>query len=327
MKNRTLGKNGFDVTEVGLGCWQIGADWGSEIANNEAEEILETAFKNGIRFYDTADVYGDGRSEKLVGTFLNKHKDEVKVATKFGRNANIFPDNYTEEGLRNCVENSLERLGVDQLDLLQLHCIPTEELQKGDIFDWLRALQKEGKIAHFGASVESVEEGLICLEQDGLQSLQVIFNIFRQKLVDDLLPQAKEKGVGIIVRLPLASGLLTGKFDKDTKFDENDHRNFNQDGEVFNVGETFAGLPFKKGVELTNDLKKMCPENMSLPEMSLRWILDHDAVSTIIPGASSAKHIKQNAKVSELKPLPEKLRNELAVFYNEQVKEHIRGKY
>ena len=327
MKNRTLGKNGFEVSEVGLGCWQIGADWGSEIAKDEAEKILQKAFENGIRFYDTADVYGDGRSEKLVGDFLKKHKNEVKVATKFGRADTVFPDKYTEKSLRSCVDNSLKRLGVDQLDLLQLHCIPTEELKKGDIFDWLRALQKEGKIAHFGASVESVEEGLICLKQDGLQSLQVIFNIFRQKLVKELLPQAKEKGVGIIVRLPLASGLLTGKFTKETEFKESDHRNFNQDGEVFNVGETFAGLPFKKGVELVNELKQICPQNLSLTEMSLRWILNHDEVSTIIPGASSPKHIAENAKVSELPELPNELMKKLEDFYINKVHHHIRGKY
>lgn len=327
MKNRTLGKNGFKVSEVGLGCWQIGADWGNEIAMKEAEQILNKAFESGIMFYDTADVYGDGRSEKLLGEFLKNHQKSVKVATKFGRNSDIFPDNYTEIGLRDCVDASIKRLGVEQLGLLQLHCIPTEELNKGEIFDWLRTLQKEGKIVHFGASVESVEEGLICLKQDGLQSLQVIFNIFRQKLVKELLPQAEAEGVGIIVRLPLASGLLTGKFTKDTTFEENDHRNFNQNGEVFNVGETFAGLPFEKGVELTNELKELCPENMTLAEMSLRWILDHDEVSAIIPGASSPKHIAQNAKVSELPALSSELMRSLEDFYNQKVHSHIRGKY
>ncbi|HEA28907.1 MAG TPA: aldo/keto reductase [Leeuwenhoekiella sp.] len=327
MKNRTLGNNGFEVSEVGLGCWQIGADWGSEIAKNEAEQILDKAAASGITFYDTADVYGDGRSEKLVGEFLKKQEKTVKVATKFGRDGAIFPDNYTERGLRDCVEASRKRLGVEKIDLLQLHCIPIEELKKGDIFDLLRTLQKEGKIAHFGASVESVEEGLICLEQDGLQSLQVIFNIFRQKLVKELLPQAQAKGVGIIVRLPLASGLLTGKFTKDTSFEENDHRNFNQNGEVFNVGETFAGLPFEKGVELTDELKKMCPENMTLTEMSLRWILDHKAVSTIIPGASSSKHIAANATVSELPSLSNELMKTLEEFYTTKVYSHIRGNY
>ena len=327
MKYRSLGNNGFKVSEIGMGCWQIGADWGKQIEEQEAQQILEEALKNDITFFDTADVYGDGRSEKILGDFFAENRDRIKIATKFGRNADVFPENYSEEALRHSVEQSRKRLGVDQLDLLQLHCIPEAELKKGAIFDWLRSLQKEGKIAHFGASVESVEEGLICLKQEGLQSLQVIFNIFRQKLEKELLPKAAEKGVGIIVRLPLASGLLTGKFDKSTQFESNDHRNFNRDGEQFNVGETFAGLPFEKGVELTNKLKEICPSNMSLTEMSLRWILDHKEVSTIIPGASSTKHIAQNSKASDMPPLPEDLRKDISTFYNEEVHQHIRGKY
>ncbi len=327
MNLRTLGKNGFEVSEIGLGCWQIGADWGEEIAREEAQDILKTAVINGIRFFDTADVYGGGRSEELIGEFLEKNHSSVKVATKFGRDQEVFPDNYSEKALRKSVDASRKRLGVETIELLQLHCIPEEELKKGEVFEWLRKLKKEGKIQHFGASVESVDEGLLCLEQDGLQSLQVIFNIFRQKLEDELLPSAYEKGVGIIVRLPLASGLLTGKFNKNTHFEENDHRNFNRNGEQFNVGETFAGLPFEKGVELANELKDFCPEGMSLTEMSLRWILDHKEVSTIIPGASSTKHISQNAQVSELSPLPQGLKKELGSFYREKVQQHIRGKY
>lgn len=327
MKYRQLGRNGFKVSEVGMGCWQIGADWGKEIENTEAQRILKEARENEISFFDTADVYGDGRSEKILGDFFDEHGSKIRIATKFGRNAKVFPDHYSEKALRESVEASKKRLGVDQLDLLQLHCIPEAELEKGEIFDWLRTLQKEGQIAHFGASVESEKEGLLCLEQEGLQSLQVIFNIFRQKLEEKLLPSAYEKGVGIIVRLPLASGLLTGKFDKSTEFDSNDHRNFNKDGEQFNVGETFAGLPFEKGVELSDQLKELCPKDMSLTEMSLRWILDHKEVSTIIPGASSTKHISENARISDLDPLPESLKKELASFYREHVHQHIRGKY
>jgi len=327
MKHRQLGKNGFEVSEIGMGCWQIGADWGKQIEKENAKNILEEAVNNDISFFDTADVYGAGRSEEIIGDYFSNKGKELKIATKFGRNPEVYPNSYTEEALRECVDASRKRLGVDQLDLLQLHCIPEKELEKGDVFDWLRTLKKEGKIAHFGASVESVKEGLLCLEQEGLQSLQVIFNIFRQKLEDKLLPSAYEKGVGIIVRLPLASGLLTGKFDKSTQFDSDDHRNFNKDGEQFNVGETFAGLPFEKGVELTNQLKEICPDEMSLTEMSLRWILDHKEVSTIIPGASSTKHISENAGVSELAPLPESLKKELAAFYRDKVHQHIRGKY
>ncbi len=327
MKYRQLGRNGFKVSEIGMGCWQIGADWGKQIEKEEAKRILDEATTNDITFFDTADVYGNGRSEKILGDFFAENRSAIRIATKFGRKAEVFPNNYSEKALRQSVEESRKRLDVDQLDLLQLHCIPGSELEKGEIFDWLRTLQKEGKIAHFGASVESEKEGLLCLEQEGLQSLQVIFNIFRQKLEDKLLPAAHEKGVGIIVRLPLASGLLTGKFDKSTQFESDDHRNFNKDGEQFNVGETFAGLPFEKGVELANQLKEFCPDNMSLTEMSLRWILDHKEVSTIIPGASSTKHISENARVSELSPLPESLKKELANFYQDKVHQHIRGKY
>lgn len=327
MNKRYLGKNGFEVSEVGLGCWQIGANWGNEIEQNKAFKILNEAVDNGVTFFDTADVYGDGRSEALIGEFIKNSKVNIKVATKFGRGANVFPDNYTEQALRDSVDASRDRLNLDCIDLLQLHCIPTEVLKKGDIFDWLRILKKEGKITHFGASVETVEQGLLCIEQEGLQSLQVIYNIFRQKLTKKLLPQAHAKGVGIIVRLPLASGLLSGKFTNETQFLKNDHRNFNSDGQAFNVGETFAGLPFKTGVKLSDKLKSFCPENFSMVEMSLRWILDHKEVSTIIPGASSPIHIKDNANVSKLEHLPEKLMIDLEAFYDKKVHKHIRGEY
>jgi aryl-alcohol dehydrogenase-like predicted oxidoreductase len=327
MKKRTLGTQGFELSEVGLGCWQIGANWGNEIEKNKAFKILNEAVENGVTFFDTADVYGDGRSEELIGEFLKTTKADIKVATKFGRGSDVFPNNYSEKALKESVNASLKRLNVDKIDLLQLHCIPTEELQKGNIFDWLRSLKQEGKIVHFGASVESVEQGLVCLKQEGLQSLQVIYNIFRQKLTNELLPQAKEKGVGIIVRLPLASGLLTGKFNKETQFLENDHRNFNKDGDAFNVGETFAGLPFDVGIELSNELKTFCPEKISMSNMALRWILDHEEVTTIIPGASSPNHIKNNAEASLLSPLSEQLMDELETFYKEKVHKHIRGVY
>lgn len=327
MNKRYLGKNGFEVSEVGLGCWQIGANWGNEIEKNKAFEILHEAVDNGVTFFDTADVYGDGRSEALIGEFIKNSKANIKVATKFGRGANVFPDNYTEQALRGSVDASRARLNVDCIDLLQLHCIPTEILKKGDIFDWLRILKKEGKITHFGASVETVDQGLLCIEQEELQSLQVIYNIFRQKLTKELLPQAYAKDVGIIVRLPLASGLLSGKFTNETQFLKNDHRNFNSDGQAFNVGETFAGTPFKTGVKLSDKLKSFCPENFSMVEMSLRWILDHKEVSTIIPGASSPIHIKDNANVSKLENLSEKLMIDLEDFYHKKVHKHIRGEY
>ena len=327
MKTRLLGEKGFEVGEIGLGCWQLGADWGPSVEEGTAFAILSAAVENGITFFDTANVYGSGRSEKLIGQFIQECGKPVVVATKFGRGEDVYPDNYSEDVLRRSVDASLKRLGVDALDLLQLHCIPIDALREGEVFDWLRRLKQEGAIRHFGASVETVEEGLLCLEQEGLLSLQVIFNVFRQKLVSQLLPQAKARGVGIIVRLPLASGLLTGKFARDTKFPETDHRLYNRDGQHFNVGETFAGLPFEKGVELVDMLKEMLPDGISIVQMVLRWILDHDAVSVIIPGASSPEQAKANAEVSNLKPLSGELSQALAEFYSNSVHHHIRGPY
>lgn len=328
MKSRKLGNKGFTVSEVGLGCWQLGADWGSGISEEKAFEILQTAVDNGVAFFDTADVYGNGKSEKAIGKFLKTTNANVKVATKFGRGADAFPDRYSREVMRKTILASIDRLGVDSLDLVQLHCIPTEELKKGDVFSWLRELKEEGLVKNFGASVETVEEGLICMEQEGLLSLQVIFNIFRQKLITDLFPVAEEKGIGIIVRLPLASGLLSGKFTKETIFHESDHRNFNRDGAAFNVGETFAGLPFEKGVELTNELKnKFVPNNITMAQFAQRFILDHKAVSCIIPGASSPKQILSNTSVSEIPKLEDNIYTELRTLYENEIKNYIRGPY
>lgn len=328
MKERILGNSQFNISEVGLGCWQLGADWGDSPSPDKAFEILQASVDHGVNFFDTADVYGAGLSESYIGEFLKNAGAEIKVATKFGRNGEVFPDKYSESALRNSIEASCKRLQLDSLDLLQLHCIPTEELRKGQVFNWLRKAKDEGLIKNFGASVESVEEGLICLKQEGLTSLQVIFNIFRQRLVKELFPQAQNKGVGIIVRLPLASGLLAGKFTKSTTFQENDHRNYNRDGAAFNVGETFAGLPFEKGVELADQIKsEFLPKDLSMVQLALRWILDHEAVTTIIPGASSPKQAKANAEASALPELSTTLHQDLADFYQQKVKDFIRGPY
>ncbi len=329
MKHRLLGKNGFKVSEIGLGCWQLGADWGKSLNDHQSFEILREAVSNGITFFDTADVYGDGRSETLIGEFIRSQANlNIKVATKFGRNANVFPDKYTKDKLVKSVEGSLKRLGVSRLDLLQLHCVPLDVLKQGEIFDWLRDLKRQGLIANFGASVETVEEGLYCMQQEGLLSLQVIFNVFRQKLVDELLPEAENKGVGIIVRLPLASGLLSGKFTKETTFAKDDHRNYNKNGEAFNVGETFAGLPFEKGIDIVDAIEKnILPPGLNMVELALRWILDHNAVSTIIPGASSPKHIASNAMAASLPNLDKSTFNALSDVYKNEIHQHIRGAY
>jgi len=326
MNTRQLGKQGFSIGEVGLGCWQFGGDFG-EMQEETALAIMAAAVDNGVNFLDTADVYGAGRSEELIGRFLKDCPACVTVATKFGRGGDVYPDNYSEDSLRRSIDASLKRLATDTIDLLQLHCIPTKLLRRGEVFDWLRRAKQDGVIKHFGASVETVEEGLICMEQDDLLSLQVIFNIFRQKPAAELLPRAKARGVGIIVRLPLASGLLAGKFTKDTSFASTDHRNYNRDGQYFNVGETFAGLPFEKGVELAEMVKKVLPGEIPMAQLALRWILDHDAVSVVIPGASSPEQATANAGVSDLAPLPQSLHTTLRTLYEQQVRDHIRGPY
>lgn len=326
MLERKLGRTGRALTEIGLGCWQFGGDFGP-IAESAVREILETAEAEGIRFLDTADVYGAGRSERLIGSFLRETKEPYFVATKVGRNGELFPDRYTKEAVRANIEASRERLGVEAIDLIQLHCVPMEVLQGGAIFDWLREFRDQGLIRAFGASVESVEEGLLCLKQEGLASLQVIFNLFRQKPAFELFPAAVAAGVGIIVRLPLASGLLAGKYTAETRFADSDHRHYNRDGAAFNVGETFAGLPFAKGVELVDQLKPHVPEGVPMATWAQRWILDHPAVTSIITGATKVAQVKGNAAAAALPALDPAGHEMLRRFHDEQVAPHIRGPY
>jgi aryl-alcohol dehydrogenase-like predicted oxidoreductase len=327
MNSRHFGKTTAQVSEIGLGCWQLGgADWGN-LDDQRAFDILNSAADAGITFLDTADVYGTGRSETLIGQFLKQRSDKFFVATKLGRMPDLYPDKYTEAGVRAATEASLQRLGVESLDLTQLHCVPPAVLQRGEIFEWLRRLQRDGKIKQFGASVESMDEARVCLAQEGLCSLQIIFNVFRQKPVHTLFAEAKQKHVGIIVRLPLASGLLSGKMTRAQQFAATDHRNYNRDGKAFNVGETFAGLPFEKAVDLADALKPLVPAGMTMADMAQRWILDHDAVSTVITGASRPEQATANARVSALPKLSPELHTKLAEFYQREVTQHIRGPY
>jgi len=327
MQYRTFKQTGWRVSEIGLGCWQLGGDCWGNLDDASAHQILQSSVESGVNFFDTADVYGGGRSEEFLGKFIKDCPESIHVGTKLGRQAHVFPDQFTPENFRECTEDSLRRLGVEVLDLTQLHCLPLEALQQGNAFDIMRDLQTEGKIRNWGASVESMEEALICLEQEGCVSLQIIFNIFRQKPVKALFEKAKLKGVSIIVRLPLASGLLSGKMDQDHVFADNDHRKFNCDGQLFNVGETFAGLPYAKGVELASGIKDILPTDAPMAQSSLRWILDHDAVTVVIPGASKVEQTSLNAASSDLKPLSESVHQELKSFYHSNVEEYIRGSY
>jgi aryl-alcohol dehydrogenase-like predicted oxidoreductase len=327
MHTRWFGKTKIAVSEIGLGCWQLGgADWGG-LDDQRAFDILSAAAAAGVTFLDTADVYGGGRSEKLIGKFLRERKESFFVATKLGRMPDLYPDQYTEMGVRAAVEASLNRLQVESLDLVQLHCVPPAVLQRGEIFAWLRQLRREGRIKHFGASVESMDEAKICLAQEGLCSLQIIFNLFRQKPITTLFDEAKRKQVGIIVRLPLASGLLGGTMTKEQAFSDNDHRKYNRDGQKFNVGETFAGLPFEKGVELADALKTLVPAGWTLADLAQRWILDFDVVSTVITGASRPGQVAANAAVSQRPSLSTDQHQKLRDFYLREVAKHIRGPY
>lgn len=323
MHYRKFGSTGFDASEVGLGTWQFGGDWGA-INELDANAILKSALDRGINFFDTADVYGSGRSETLIGSFLQDIKENVFVATKLGRFGG-YPDKYSFDFIKKCTENSLKRLKRETIDLTQLHCVPRQQLEKGEIFEWLRTIQKEGKIRHFGASVETIDEAFLCLKQDGLTSLQIIFNIFRQKPIEQLFAEAALKKVALIVRLPLASGLLSGKFTKTTTFGSGDHRNYNRDGQKFNVGETFSGLEFQYGVELADQIKSLVPANMTMAQFALRWILDHPEVSVIIPGASKIDQVVSNASASDIDPLDKDVHSQLHLLYREKIESQIRG--
>lgn len=323
METRTLGKTGYRVSEIGLGCWQLGGDFGP-MGDETAREILKTARSLDVNFWDTADVYGGGQSESRIGAF--KDKKGVLIVTKLGRGPQFEGmTKYDRKRVKESLAGSIKRLGVETLDLAQLHCIPIDVLRDGEIFTLMDDMRSEGLVRHWGASVQTVEEGMLALRAPNCASLQTIFNLFRQDAVDSLLPAAEKANVGIIVRLPLASGLLSGKMSKTTSFAAGDHRNYNRDGQAFYVGETFSGLPFDTGVTLAGQVKQMTPAGMSLPHLALRWILDQTAVSTVIAGVSRPDQLKDNVAASRMDPLPESLHQKLKDFYLEKVRPEVRG--
>ena len=327
MHYRKFGNTDWQVSEIGLGTWQLGADWGN-VDDATSEKVLAAAVDSGVNFFDTADCYGVGLSEKRLGNFFKNSSEKVYIATKLGR----FPtpgglENFSIQQFRHHTEESLKRLRVNSLDLTQVHCPPTEIIKQGEVFDWLRILKKEGKIKEFGFSVESMEEAELCLEQDGVASLQIIFNVLRQKPIEAIFKLALEKKVALIVRLPLASGLLCGNFSKTTTFPISDHRNYNRDGEHFNIGETFSGLSFEKGIELVEQLEAMIPKEKPLSLNALRWILDFEAVSVVIPGSKTPEQVLRNSSASDLPSLNPSLHKTLQHFYKQQVASAIRGKY
>jgi aryl-alcohol dehydrogenase-like predicted oxidoreductase len=323
MNTRTLGKTGYVVGEIGLGCWQLGGDFGP-VGDDTARDILKTARSLDVNFWDTADVYGGGQSESRIGAF--KDKKGVLVATKLGRGPEFDGmTRYTRERVKQSLAGSIKRLGVETLDLAQLHCIPIDVLRDGEIFTWLDDMRTAGMIRHWGASVQTVEEGMLALRAETCTALQTIFNLFRQDAIESLFPAAQKANAGIIVRLPLASGLLSGRMSPTTQFTAQDHRNYNRDGQAFYVGETFSGLPFERGVAFADEIKHWLPAGMSLPHLALRWILDQPAVSTIIAGVTRPAQLEDNAAVSRMDPLPEELVHKLKDFYLEKVRPEVRG--
>jgi len=324
---RTLGNTHFDVSEIGFGAWAIGDAWGDRVPEAEAREALHAAIDAGMNFIDTADVYGAGRSEKLIGSVIRERGERIYVATKMGRWPR-WEDTYAS--MEKAATDALGRLGVECLDLVQLHCIPTETLRAGRAFENLEKLKDRGLVRHYGASIETIEEGLFCIRHSTAATLQVIFNLFRQRVVRDLLQAAAANKVGIIARVPLASGLLTGKFSADHIFGEKDHRHFNANGEMFNVGETFAGVPFRLGLAFASEIANLLADaspDATLAQKSLRWILDHEAVSTVIPGAKSPRQACENAAAALLPPLAESTHAKLAEYYWKEIDGAVRGVY
>ncbi|MGM0875197.1 MAG: aldo/keto reductase [Bacillota bacterium] len=327
MKYRQLGDTELKISELSFGTWAIGGSWGKS-DDQEALKGLERAMDAGVNFFDTADVYGNGHSEELLAKATKGKEDKIHIATKFCRAGDIFDsETYSEKAVTEYCEASLKRLQRETIDLYQIHCPPMEILKDGRVFDVLDKLQQKGKIRHYGVSVETVEEGLFCIEKANVKALQVIFNIFRQKAVTELLPQAKEKGVGLLARVPLASGLLTGKFTKQAAFEANDHRNFNKNGEHFNVGETFAGVEFSKGVELSEQLSWIANGRGNMTRAALRWILGHEEITTVIPGFKTVKQVEDNLQTTEVPSFSEPELKKLTDFYHQEIYPNIRGVY
>jgi aryl-alcohol dehydrogenase-like predicted oxidoreductase len=319
MHTRTMTRAGLTLSEIGFGAWQIGADWG-DVEEDSALATLNAAVDAGVTFFDTADVYGDGRSERLVGRMLRERADAgLVVATKMGRRLDQTVENYSPENFRAWNDRSRENLGVETLDLVQLHCPPTDLYYHPEVFADLDAMVEEGRIKAYGVSVERVEEALKAIEYPGVSSVQIIFNPFRQRPAALFLREATARGVGVIVRVPLASGLLSGKYTRETHFAPDDHRSFNRHGEVFDVGETFAGVPFDVGLDAVEELRALLPEGGALAAFALRWILMHEAVTTVIPGARSPEQAAANAAAADLPPLDDQAMATVARVYEERV--------
>ena len=328
MEKRILGRTGREVSVVGLGTWQLGADWG-EVAEDDALAVLAASYDSGVTFFDTADVYGDGRSEQVVGRFLAEHPD-VTVATKMGRRMDQVPENYTMANFRAWTDRSRRNLGVDTLDLVQLHCPPSEVIDADATYDDLDELVADGAIAAYGVSVETVDQALAAIARPNVASIQIILNAFRLKPLDEVLPAAVDSGVGIIARVPLASGLLSGKYDAGTTFAADDHRTYNRHGEAFDVGETFSGVDFETGVQAAKEFTALVQESgvdATPAQAAIAWLVQQPGVSTVIPGARNADQARANAASGELGPLPDEVSAGVPRLYDTYFRDAIHDRW
>jgi aryl-alcohol dehydrogenase-like predicted oxidoreductase len=327
LETRPLGRTGADVSVVGLGTWQLGGDWG-DVSEDDAAAVLDAALDAGVTLLDTADVYGDGRSEERIRRALAARGERPFVATKAGRRADPFTaDQYTPENLRAWIDRSRRNLGVDTLDLVQLHCPPPPVYSDERVYETLDALVEEQVIAAYGVSVETVAEGLTALQHPGVQSIQVILNVFRRKPLEELLPAAQRAEVGILARVPLASGLLSGKYSTDTTFAADDHRNFNRNGEAFDVGETFAGVPFEVGVSAAREVAEIAGPDVTTAAFALRWVIDQPGVTAVIPGARNIEQALANVTAASIPSLTAGQLADLERLYDERIRAHVHDRW
>lgn len=328
MKYRALGKTGFNVSEVSFGAWAIGGSWG-DVSDDESLRALHCAIDTGVNFIDTADVYGDGRSERLIAQLRkDRPRDTIHVATKAGRRLNPHvADGYNAANLESFIDRSLKNLQTDALDLVQLHCPPTDVYYAPEVFRALDDLARQGKVKHYGVSVERVEEALKAIEFPNVKTVQIIFNLFRLRPTETFLPLAHEKQIGVLARVPLASGLLTGKITKNTQFAKDDHRNFNRHGEAFDVGETFSGVEFDTALAAVEELKKLVPPGVSLAQFALKWILMNAGVSCVIPGAKKPQQVEDNARASDLPDLSTEQMHACAAIYDRYIRSLVHHRW
>jgi len=327
MRYRDMGKTGWKVSEISFGAWAIGADWGN-VDDKESLAALHRAADLGVNFIDTADVYGMGRSERLVAQFRRERGEEIVVATKAGRRLNPHTaDGYNEQNIRGFVEDSLRNLDTECLDLIQLHCPPTEVYYRPELFGALDQMAQEGKIRYYGVSVEKVEEALKAIEYPGVSTVQIIFNMFRLRPTELFFQEAKRRNVGILARVPLASGLLTGKMTRDSTFAVNDHRTYNREGAAFDRGETFSGVDYETGLQAVEELRPLVAPGSTMAQLALRWILMFDAVSCAIPGAKRPAHVEDNVRASDLPPLAESTMQSVRDTYDRHIRDLVHHRW